>query len=300
MTELTNCEVAPWGEWAVCNVISGSTMRSRMVRVEPSESGEECPALEEETTCQIDCELSDWQEWGACSASCGEGERTRNRMVLQQPKNGGAECKTEDKEACSQVSCNVLHLRSTLLQKCGIAEAETDTIVSVLVAAGVRKIDDICLLDGRDLMSSATRPVLPDGRPTSTEAWQSISVVAKKRFPKCICETLCASSGSPICLNTGAEEASNADLHKWLERTCGITEGVKELVAALQVDGVRNKDHVQFVSEKMIDQLTGTCLRWTCVVLPEPVLRELFLAGIPGARRNMLRACIQKTKDKEL
>ena len=239
--------------------------------------------------------MPDWQDGGTCSASYDGSEHTRTRTVLQHSQNGGAECSdtvTEDREACSQIPCYGLSLQTTLQNKCNVAEAEAHKIVSILLPMGVRHADDICLLDLHDFYSGRNHRALPDGRPSSAKSWHSMLTVTKKRFYKCICSTLCEGFDARICMTE--EEKGDEELRKWLEGTCRISSGVKELAAVLRSLGVDNKDDVRFIKDQTIDQLTGTCC-----ALTRPVRCIKGCAGIPEVRREKLRVCIEGLQNKE-
>jgi hypothetical protein len=43
----------------------------------------------------------------------------------------------------------------------------------------------------------------------------------------------------------------------WIEEACGISNGLKEIVDALQAMGVETKHDLRYLAEAMVDGLTG-------------------------------------------
>jgi len=98
-----DCVLTDWGLWDLCDVScgTGSTKRTRSVKVFASYGGLACEGLSENKTCDngvcpVDCELSDWSEWSPCDRSCKTdtepGERKRYRTVMEEGNEFGKPC----------------------------------------------------------------------------------------------------------------------------------------------------------------------------------------------------------------
>ena len=64
----------------------------------------------------------------------------------------------------------------------------------------------------------------------------------------------------------------------WIEEACGISNGLKEIVDALQAMGVETKHDLRYLAEAMVDGLTG----------------------IPIIRREKLRECLRRRVQQDL
>jgi hypothetical protein len=237
----------------------------------------------------VHCALAEWGAWGLCSASCNGGKQSRYREVMVHPKNGGLPCgPTNDLAECNSIPCYLLQLNVTLQHDCGISIAsELDTVLVTLLAAGVKTIDDLCLLEHAQLRPARIDPLIinsltvtmpPASRPDSAVA---MLPVTRKRLQRCICDTLCKSSGSPICTESQEkvdQVRERDELSQWIQGSCSINEGLKEIVDALQAFGVEKLEDLRYTTEVMVDGLSG----------------------VSAVRRQKLRTCLRAFLEKEL
>ena len=102
-----------WAQWSHCDVSCGAGLQSRVFEtaVQPSYSGEPCPAspeTQECTTrlaCPTDCQ-GDWSAWDTCSDSCGsDGTKHRTYSISVEATGGGAECEAADNDLM-ETECN--------------------------------------------------------------------------------------------------------------------------------------------------------------------------------------------------
>jgi hypothetical protein len=286
-----DCDVAPWREWSACRDLSGMKLRARTIRSSPSKSGKECPALEDQAPCAVDCTLAHWMPWNSCSTSCDGGHSVRSRAVITHPKNGGKSCgPTEDSVECSGIPCYVLQLKSAMSRDCEITSAsELDKVLLLLVANGVEKSSDICLLSRANLHSPSIVDLRSDNRAMKLlladkahdHSTTAMLVVTEQKLQRCICNVLCKVAGSPICeeaATTTKIRKEEGELAGWIEEACGISNGLKEIVDALQAMGVETKHDLRYMTEAMADGLTG----------------------IPIIRREKLRECLRRRVQEDL
>ncbi len=287
-----DCDVHPWDTWSSCEAASGRKHHERSVRTWPTKSGKECPPLDESVPCAVDCTLSQWSTWSSCSASCGGGTCSRSRSVLIPTKNGGTPCgPTYESVECNKVPCFVLHLNDTLQRDCSIAKAsELHTVLITLLAAGVERVDDLCLLEHAQLQPSlsSSGPIansvvkmLPDGAGAYDPSAVAMLPVTQKKLLQCICNVLCKSLGSPLCTQTQqkVDQLQREDsLVEWIQGSCDVTVGTKEVVDALQALGVEKLQDLRHTTDAMVDGL----------------------AGVSPVRRQKMRACLRAFHEKEL
>ncbi|CAJ1389747.1 unnamed protein product, partial [Effrenium voratum] len=107
-----DCVYNDWQKWSECTETcgGGSRHRTRTVKTEAANGGQECKQDEKKQTedchtqeCPVDCVISDWQEWGKCAPDCS-GKRARSRTLIQQATHGGEACgETNEEESCDGV-----------------------------------------------------------------------------------------------------------------------------------------------------------------------------------------------------
>jgi len=88
-----DCQVSEWSNWSPCGP-DCKHKRTRIITVQPTPGGRECPALSEEESCAGDscaCVVSPWSEWQYKPLQDGiKGLMTRTRTVLSNPS--GTQC----------------------------------------------------------------------------------------------------------------------------------------------------------------------------------------------------------------
>eukprot|EP00929_Paragymnodinium_shiwhaense_P041808 TRINITY_DN21711_c0_g1_i1.p1 TRINITY_DN21711_c0_g1~~TRINITY_DN21711_c0_g1_i1.p1 ORF type:complete len:1837 (-),score=319.72 TRINITY_DN21711_c0_g1_i1:105-5615(-) len=96
LLDVTDCGLAKWSEWSVCEDLAGQSVRKREVSRVPTHGGLACNAsLEETRPCpnsHTDCVMGDWHDWTHCSVTCGNGRKTRTRSIAVRAKYGGRAC----------------------------------------------------------------------------------------------------------------------------------------------------------------------------------------------------------------
>lgn len=113
-----DCIVGPFKLASDCSKTCGTGIRTfgRAVLQYPSGTGQPCPALTQEETCNtdaciVDCVVSDWAEFGElsqCTKSCDGGFKTQFRKIITHPSEGsGKSCPELSREVpCNTQSCS--------------------------------------------------------------------------------------------------------------------------------------------------------------------------------------------------
>jgi len=110
-----HCATSPWSDWTPCNAAcgGGSSLRTRVVTVDPQFNGQSCPHLEETRACAshpcpLHCETSEWGGWRTCNVVCGGGLQERHRSIVTAAQFDGNDCAAlVNERACNTMPCPV-------------------------------------------------------------------------------------------------------------------------------------------------------------------------------------------------
>jgi len=108
-----DCKVSTWASWGNCTEHCGEGIRQRVRELlnSPAFGGVECPALQEQASCNVHhCPLnctSNWLPWSSCSRESGTGTQTRQIEVIRQEQFGGEACPFAEQRTCATEACAV-------------------------------------------------------------------------------------------------------------------------------------------------------------------------------------------------
>lgn len=108
-----DCSMSEWGPWSECADRHAQKTRVRTIEVMPSNNGEPCDGVTQDTKPCGDpepptqCKFGKWGPWNECSQRCGGGHHTRHRRIEIPAANGGELCEGELKELemCNTAAC---------------------------------------------------------------------------------------------------------------------------------------------------------------------------------------------------
>jgi hypothetical protein len=79
------------------------------VLVQPQNTGQQCPALEESRSCNLrkcDCGVTEWGDYGICDVPCGGGKSYRSRDIFREPLLNGLQCPAvNESRSCNTKPC---------------------------------------------------------------------------------------------------------------------------------------------------------------------------------------------------